>query len=102
MYRGAPLSNTVKADLLIKKIGYQFPITPEGKLMKSIVSQAIRDSHSPYSLTRYRSRTYIEESLVHAEICGVDPEWIRKMAKKIGLTFDGKGEEAMSDQETEV
>jgi hypothetical protein len=75
---------------LVKKIGHQFPPCPEGQLMHSIVAQAITDlfksgTSDAAQLCRRKARWYLSGSMWHAQICGIDPDWIRTQLTRAGI-----------------
>ena len=69
----------------LRRIRAQFPATPEGRLMFAVVDKAVWDSlyrHTWYGESAVR---YLEQDLSHAELCGVDPEWIRETLRAMQL-----------------
>ncbi len=80
------LSESKRAVLAIRKIRPQFPVDkPEGKLMFAIVESAIRDAFGIRKIEIRSGNLYIRSSMPHAQICGVDPDWIRSVLKKLNL-----------------
>ena len=49
--------------------------------MFAAVAQAVSDLK--YSQFRYDADKYLQGRMIHAEVCGVDPEWIRKTLRAI-------------------
>lgn len=81
-------SNNTKARLayqLGKKISYQFPDSPEGRLWAAVVRQAIQDLCGRTNIARNHAVRYLFGRVIVAEMCGVDPDWIRSQVKKAGL-----------------
>ena len=81
-------SNNTKARLayqLGKKISYQFPDSPEGKLWAAVVRQAIQDLYGRTKTASKDAVRYLSDRIMAAELCGVDSEWIRSQVKKAGL-----------------
>ena len=62
------------------KIRSQFPAIPEGQLMGAIINGAIVDLSS----TKYRLEAirYLQGNMIHAEMAGVDADWIRDVLVK--------------------
>lgn len=67
-------------------------------LMYSVVERAILDASGDiykaqdsvtksYNEAKESARDYLNNDLIHAEICGIDPEWIRRVLTKCGLEF---------------
>ena len=78
------LSLAQRKALATKKIGYQFPKTPEGKLMWAVVRQAIEDLYRPQSECT-TALLYLKGPMWHAQSCGVDPDWIRLILRKMKI-----------------
>ena len=75
------------ARMLVAKIKPQFPVdTPEGKLMFAIIERAILDANGKHE-HREEAKRYLRGPIPYAVACGVDPEWIRFMAKKIHFSI---------------
>jgi len=69
---------------IIRKLSYEFDLdSPEQRLMFAVISTAINDLKD----TRYRAECirYLNHDLSHAEMCGVDPDWIRSICYKANL-----------------
>lgn len=60
----------------------QFPGTPEGRVCLAIVGQAIRDLDANYEGDRISARRYLRGPMIHADLCGVSANWIRRMLIK--------------------
>ena len=67
----------------ISKISMQFRPEPYHRLMCAIVCTAIHD------LSRKDARIlaidYIENDLIHAELCGVNSDWVRRVLREMRL-----------------
>ncbi len=73
-----------KAKDVEKEIRYQFNRSPEGALMFEVVAQAIRERFG--SLHHWRdAKQYLQGTMYHAQLAGVDPEWVRHKIKQEGL-----------------
>ena len=79
-----PNERLVMRNAAIKKIRTQFGDTPEHKLMFAIVEQAIKDLNSRVICDRKSAEQYLKNEIPHAELCGVDSEWVRRVLKKCG------------------
>ena len=66
----------------LRRIGYQFPRCPHGRMMFAIVSEAVRGSQSKIPDVRRRERSYLSGYIYHAEVAGVDSQWIRETLQK--------------------
>lgn len=66
-----------------RKIGYQFPGSPGGKLMFAIVRQSIIDLNS--KSYHNGAAHFLAGEMSPALLCGVDPEWIRLVLKRAGI-----------------
>jgi len=77
-----------KAHLIIRRIASQFPDSFHGRLMLGIVGRALLDSiENGLDYEAHNARDYINGTMHHAELCGVDSEWIRRVVRKIGLNY---------------
>lgn len=89
-------TRTEEKLLLVKRrIKFVFPKTPEGKLMFSVVMACIEDAFLPKTYERNareisRAQRYIKGNMYHAEIAGVDSEWIRRVLNEEGLTLESE------------
>jgi len=79
------IDNNLRKRAAMRKISYQFPETPEGKLMCAIVSNAIIDLGSADKAIRLPAIRYLNATIYHAEICEVDSVWIREVLIKCGV-----------------
>ena len=74
-------------------ITHQFPESPEGQLMAAVVCCAVMDLHrptsvwSPHKFHVDSAREYLSGEMWHAEICGVDSDWIRSVLDKAGIDW---------------
>lgn len=82
-----------RAKVACRMIMTQFPSFPEGRLMGAVVCGAITDlnisilSGEETALLRRKAMTYLNGPMKHAELAGVEPEWIRLIMKRVGLDF---------------
>lgn len=76
-----------RIKLFEKKVFPQFPESGAGFLMFSIVLQAVRDAYDDtvYPHEQRSGYAYLNSDMPHAQMAGVDPDWIRFVLKKIGL-----------------
>lgn len=78
----------IRVNSILKKIEKQFPKTPEGLLNFAVLQQAIRDRFDPNHKNKREVASYLlNDAIPHAEICGVDSEWIRSQITKSGLSI---------------
>lgn len=77
--------NKVKRELIraaMRRIGAQFPDKPEAKLMFGVINQAANDLlEDSYKIEAER---YLKNP-IHAEMCGVNPIWVRETFEKMGI-----------------
>jgi len=77
---------------LVRKIGHQFPDKPEARLMLAIFASALNDLITNQrgfeaEAARRKAAEYLMGNIWHAQICGVDPDWIRYQLKTAGIKF---------------
>lgn len=84
------ITDDQKARLVVRRIKHQFPARPNGQLYLAVVDQAIRDiaSNTVIPSVRFSALRYINEEMMHAEVCGVDSEWIRNSIIKAELSIN--------------
>lgn len=80
---------------VIRRIEHQFPTdqsgnkSPEVELMFQVVRQAIMDRFAPSYRVRledqFSAKKFLRNSIYHAEVCGVDSQWIREILAKKGF-----------------
>lgn len=75
-----------KAMAVLRKIKLQFPDTPSGSLMYSIIAQAVRDLFTKSG--RESAVKYLHSDMIHAEVCGVNPAWIKRLLKQAGVLWN--------------
>ena len=74
------LKFSIKSNLALRTIKYQFPSTPEGNLMFSIISQAVHDlKDNKYKKSSLR---FLSGEMPQAELCGVESKWITNVLSK--------------------
>ena len=81
-----------KARAVSKKIKFQFPETPEGRLMFAIVDCAITDSIRDVKTQTDKTErdaaiAYLSQTIPHCEISGVNSEWVHRIINYAGLGF---------------
>lgn len=95
--KGSPdlsaLSLSEKVRLAFKKIQTQFGSyrnpgefvykSPEHKLMAHVIRVALYDLNTKQH--NQSAKTYLNGSMWHAQLCDVDPDWIRLVIKRVGL-----------------
>ena len=81
------LTNIQKAKLVCAAIAPHFGDKPEHRLMLSVVQKALMDAAGPYSSWTEKdgAKMYFKGHMPHAELCGVDSEWIRSKIEKYGM-----------------
>lgn len=66
------------------RIGSQVPTTtPEAQLMFAIVCSAILDLSEENH--RESAKQYLKGEMIHAQMIGLDPDWIRSTLKELRL-----------------
>lgn len=73
------------ARLVLYIIKHKFPQSPEGRLFFAIVEKAILDLTDKSATLRKDAERYLRGDIIHAQLCGVDPEWIRRVCLKHGV-----------------
>lgn len=84
------LSESRKARLLAVKIRSEFPPTPQCKLMFSVIEVALRDLTAEAAIVRSSARRYLSGEMLHAQVCDVDPDWIKRLMNDVGLDLTGQ------------
>ena len=91
------LTTKQKARIIAHKIHGQFPATPSGQLMFSIVEQALVDvaidpdsktnaiRRDEFVRTRDSAISFLRGEMLQAEIAGVEPAWVKKIIERVGL-----------------
>ena len=69
-----------------KKVGYQFPASPEGKLMRGVFVMAVGDLFA--CKQRRSAALFLTSEMPSLLLCGVDPEWARNQLLKAGVSLD--------------
>ncbi len=80
------------AKSVAEKIRYQFPACPEGKLMFSVLAQAITDLFS--ASHRDSAIAYLTGPMRLVAMAGVDPNWVRSQLHKADLHAFSKEQRA--------
>ena len=76
------MNRTQKIRGVMAKIAHQFPKNKEGRLHLAIIAQAAKDL--THHLHGDSAAEYLSGYIPHAEICGVDSNWIHKQFGYIG------------------
>lgn len=75
----------------LKKLGTQVYETPHARLMFAVFSQAIADAHEfsavPLESDLRSAETYLRGDLPHLDLCGIDPEYARRVMRLAGCKF---------------
>ena len=88
-----------RAKAAIKKLGYQVEDTPEANLMFAVLKQAIMDAFKSVKRITAKSTAkdreavanklsgvrYLESDMVHAQLVGLDPEYVRSILIRANL-----------------
>lgn len=81
------LDDKKKANLITAKLREGFKINPESRLMLAVIEQALRDV--VIQITTFDQKIsalrYLESDMTHAEVCGVESAWIRRIISQVGL-----------------
>lgn len=80
-----------KISEIVRRIKPAFKKTGEERLCFEVIHMAIRDAayitETRTSLIERRAaKLYLAGRMYHAEICGIDPDWIRRVIKNVGLS----------------
>lgn len=90
MTKHAGVSNFERVRAVSARIAFQFPSTPEANVLLEVVQQAVRDAFGYDDRHRDGALRYLRRTIVHAEICGVDSEWIRRQIRTAGLCLESE------------
>jgi len=95
------VTENTKARAINKKIRPQFAASPEGNLMFAILERAILDlakvetkktlskrEEDMRFLERRQAASFLKGEITCAGLCGVDPDWVRKVIKDGGLSLN--------------
>lgn len=69
-----------------EKVGFQFPDSPQGQLMKSVFQTTVSDLF--LNAHRRSACLHLQGRIFEAEVCGIDAEWIRKQLREAGVTIE--------------
>ena len=79
------MNKRLAINAAIKKIRTQFNVeVPEMRLCFSIVEQAIRDLAAEEHSHRESAAKYLHGGIMAAELCGVEPDWIKSVLINTG------------------
>jgi len=76
------LSDTFKVNMAITKLKPAFNKDKYTIFMLSIVEQAI---HDLFDDEKHSASKYLQSDMIHAELCQVDPQWIREILQQCGI-----------------
>lgn len=85
---------SVRAKAVIRKLGYQVLDTPENNFIFAILRQAILDAYSEIKdekkakdkkLARDSALMYLQSDMVHAQLVGLNPEYVRSVLVRANL-----------------
>ncbi len=85
-------SSEQHVNAITKKLSHQFPKSPDANLMLAIIRQALFDFLSPRTKSvghfnpeseKRSAKRFLKSQILHAEICGVDSDWIRTVIKGV-------------------
>ncbi len=81
--------------LAARKLRPQFPDSNEGRFMLSIIESAIKDAVKSNRYVKdnqhgITAKSYLRGEILHAEICGVSPDWIRMILKKLNINLTAR------------
>lgn len=68
------------------KVGFQFPDTAEGRLMRSVFVTSVNDLFLKDH--RRSACQHLQGRIFEAEVCGIDADWIRKQLRDAGVTIE--------------
>ena len=101
------MNNREKITAIMSKLETAFPETAEASLMLAVIQNAIEDAFLPVQSSKgYRTWndkvsavTFLSGVMPHAEICGVESEWIRKVIYAVAhFKHDKSGTTAKKDR----
>jgi len=69
--------------LALHAIKPQFPDWPESQLMFAVIKQAVIDLSNKYE--HDKAVRYLNGDMMQAEMCGIEPRWIRETLIKCGV-----------------
>lgn len=75
----------VNSRVAMRRIKFQFSGTPEGKLMYAILNGALLDLEDKSH--KDQAKYYLNGPMIHAELAGVNPTWIRETLHKCGVVL---------------
>jgi len=100
----AEIKDHKKVSAVRRLLSRQFPKSPGGRLMCAVVCQAISDAFDPRLYTPNPSarpqtinetksseasaHRYLCGDMYHANLAGVEPEWIRMVIKRAGFVLE--------------
>ena len=86
------LSKEQRSFLAIKKIKNECPPqSGEARFMFAVLESAIKDAYSnritkkTSSKNKRFAKMYLKGDMPHAQLCGIDPQWVRDILRKLEL-----------------
>jgi len=81
------MSDLKRMRALLRAIRRVFPPWPEAQLCYAVIEQAVKDacSYSPGHRLYDGAVYYLAGDLPHAALCGVDPDYVRRLLRESGL-----------------
>lgn len=76
----------LKVKVISAKLSFAFPKTREGRLFLSIVLFAIKD-YGETILHAKSAKSYLNGEIFHAEMCGVESDYIRRVMNNVGIAI---------------
>lgn len=81
----------------LKKLSTQAYETPYAQLMFAVFSQAVADAHEfsavPLESDFRSAKEYLRGDLPHLELCGIDPDYARRVMRLAGCKFTRRSPE---------
>ena len=80
------ISQKPTALAVAKKVGYEFPNSAEGRLMKGIFHQAVVDLF--IESQRTSAARHLQGWIYEAEMCGINSDWIRRLFETANVSLE--------------
>lgn len=75
-----------RVNAVVRHLKPHFQDSDESQLMLAVVVMAIKDLF--YETERRRASIYLNGPIPHAQACGVNPEWVRRLLKYYDIDLD--------------
>lgn len=82
-----------RVRMLERTLWTQMPHMPEARLMLGVICGAVTDACMGARGVRIAAYNYLRGEIPAAQVCGVDPDWVRIVIKRLGLWPDGVSNE---------